>query len=97
MKDQPDRPQAPFPVIALTLGFVPAAFFLAATQTPNFDPSAAFLVAGAVGTLLCCFIASFLLFRHKTILAMAGGILLLLLNGALAFFLGCGALLSGMS
>jgi len=37
----------------------------------------------------CCFTASFLLFRRKTGWAIAVGVLFLLLNGAISFFLGC--------
>jgi hypothetical protein len=97
MNDKSDRRQ-PFPVLALFLGFVPAALVLVVMQMGNLrDPSSSFLAAGAIGTLVCCFIASFLLFRHKTGLAVAGGLLLLLLNGAIAFFLGCSALLAGFS
>ena len=83
MNDQVDRSKK-FPVFALLLGFLPAALLLAVAAIDKFEnPSSSLLSLGAVGTLVCCFGASFQLFRHRTALAVTGGILFLLLNGAM--------------
>ena len=72
-------------------------------------PSALLLMAGAFAlehgtarelwafvcfiSVICCFIASFMLFARKTAAAVLGGLVLLLLNGFVAFFSGCTATL----
>src|SRR5262245_1862451 len=97
-----EEPGKKSPTLALMLAFAPTAMVLAVVgvslvaarfklNLPNF---AALAVLLCVGSLLCCFASSFMLFRRKTGLAVFGGILFLLLNGFIAFFFGCAALLS---
>jgi len=84
------------PLPALVVAFAPAAVFLtllglSAARGKNLTiPS---LWAACIVSVFCCFISSFLLFRRKTGWAIVVGILFLLLNGALSFFLGCVAAL----
>ena len=85
------------PALALVIGFLPALTMMglfAYAQTRNL--STTLLEAECVFSLVCCFAASFLLAMRKTALAIITGILLLFVNGAIAFFFGCTALLSGM-
>jgi len=42
-----------------------------------------------VVSVACCFVSSAMLFRRGTVSAIFGGILLILLNGFIAFFFGC--------
>jgi hypothetical protein len=93
------------PARALLIGFAPAAlmlvfFTVAATDMARSIPdnvARALLIICCVATLVCCFIASRMLFARRTSGAVAGGVLLLLLNLFIAFAFGCGAILIGMS
>jgi hypothetical protein len=86
------------PALALTLAFLPAALALAFGMTSGQDgpPRAVLWEICAVG-VACCFTSSFLLFRRKTGWAIALGIVFLLLNAAISFFVGCVAVLQGMN
>lgn len=79
--------------VAVVLGFFPAALLLGITGSRASSEAVLF---AAVVSVFCCFTSSFLLFRQKSTLATLGGVVFLLLNGAIAFFLGCGAILSGL-
>jgi len=74
------------------LAFAPAAVFLtllgvSAASGKNLTlPS---LWTACIVSVVCCFTSSLLLFRRKTAWAIAVGILFLLVNGGIAFFLGC--------
>jgi hypothetical protein len=99
MNDQPTAPaeKTKSPALALTLAFLPATMALAFGLTSGQDgPSRAVLWSLCAVSLACCFSSSFMLFRRKTGWAIAVGILFLLLNAAISFFVGCVALLQGM-
>jgi hypothetical protein len=81
----------------LVLAFLPAALALGfGTMSGQNGPSRAVLWSICGGGLVCCFTSSFMLIRRKTGWAIAGGILLFMLNAAISFFAGCVALLQGM-
>jgi hypothetical protein len=87
---------------ALILGFLPSAFIItgigiASTAPLDNKTSIALLWAGSIASVICCFTASILLFTRKTSTAIAGGVVLLLLNGIIAFFLGCCATIGSSS
>ncbi|HEX9047620.1 MAG TPA: hypothetical protein VF988_11380 [Verrucomicrobiae bacterium] len=85
------------PALALTLGFLPSAMLLLLLpMVQHGNPSAALLIACCVISVICCFTASFLLFRRGTGLAIFGGILFICLNAFVSFLFGCGAMLTGM-
>ena len=85
------------PAPALTLAFLPSVMVLSIIPfAKNNHPSAAFLIVCCVISIICCFTSSFMLFRRGTGLAIFGGILFLLLNAAVSFFFGCGAILTQM-
>ena len=82
-------------LLALLLGFAPAAMALALLMLkPNLN-SRLFWVPCAL-SVACCFTSSFLLFARRTVLAILAGILFLVLNAAIAFAFGCAAVLNGM-
>ena len=92
-----NEPTRKSPALALVLGFAPAALLLGMlTMNGQSGPHGNVLWPAFGASLLCCFVSSFMLFRRKTGWAIAGGLLLLLLNGAISLFTGCMALLSGM-
>jgi hypothetical protein len=79
---------------ALLIGFFPAAMILAAipigsTMSLGAEAVKALLALGCVVSTVCCFTASIMLFKRHTGGAIAGGILLMLLNAFIAFFFGC--------
>jgi hypothetical protein len=85
--------------LALLIGFAPSVFLLAgfsiaATAPLSNDASAVLLWLGSGASVICCFTASVLMFSRKTGPAILWGIILLLLNGFIAFFFGCCASLS---
>jgi len=91
------------PAVALIIGFVPAALILATIAVASStnlgkQESYALLWVCSVVSVICCFTASIMLFSRKTGGAIAGGVLLMLLNAFIAFFFGCCASfdLSGM-
>ncbi len=92
-----NEPTKKSPALALVLGFTPAALSLAIlTISGQNGPPRNLLWPMCGVSAMCCFTSSFMLFRLKTGWAIAGGLLLLLLNGAISLFAGCVALLSGM-
>jgi len=93
-----NEPKDLSPALALALGFVPSATLLTIFGYASLNQKVTntmFLMA-ALLSVVCCFTSSFLLFRRKTGLAIVAGILLLLVNFGITFFLGCMALLNGM-
>ena len=95
------RPSCLWP--ALVIGFLPSALFLitfaVAFSTSNLgkEESNALLWLCSGVSVVCCFIASILLFKRSTAGAVAGGIVFLLLNAFIGFFFGCCASLNGTS
>ncbi|MDR3405246.1 MAG: hypothetical protein P4L99_22315 [Chthoniobacter sp.] len=82
------------PTVALIIGFVPSALILGTIAVASWanlgkQESYALLWICSVVSVLCCFVASIMLFTRKTGGAIAGGILLMLLNAFIAFFFGC--------
>ncbi|HXT40972.1 MAG TPA: hypothetical protein VN887_13255 [Candidatus Angelobacter sp.] len=91
------QPVKKSPAPALMLAFLPATLALAIGMTSGQSgPPRGVLWAVCVVSVASCFTSSFLLFRRKTGWAIAVGILFLLLNAAISFFVGCVALLQGM-
>jgi hypothetical protein len=85
------------PVLALAIGFLPAALLLLiGTISGQSGPSSNVLWPIFLACLVCCFASSFMLFRRKTAWSILGGLLLLLLNGAISLFTGCFAVVRGM-
>ena len=88
--------------LALVIGFAPSVILLAgitvAATAPlsnvSNDAADVLLWLGSGASVICCFTASILLFSRKTGPAILWGIILLLLNGFIAFFFGCCASLS---
>ena len=79
------------------LAFLPAALVLAIGTTSGQNGlSALVLWSISAVSMICCFVSSFMMVRRKTGWAIALGILLLLLNVAISFFVGCVAVLKGM-
>jgi hypothetical protein len=92
--EKPQRKSWPS-VIALVLAFLPAAFLLSMEHIyANRRATTAELVWASVLSLVFCITSSLLLFTRKRIWAILLGVLLLLLNLAIAFFLGCVAVLN---
>ena len=86
--------------LALPLAFLPSVLLigglsvLATNQAPQVFQSPVFLGIICVVCIACCFTASILMFRRKTVLAIMFGILFLLLNAAISFFFGCATILT---
>jgi len=95
MNHEPNKRQRPTgsPVIALCLGFAPAAILMALFSGLDRSLSGSeqntLLWLACAASIFCCFISSALLFRRGTGGAIAGALLLILLNGFIAFFFGC--------
>src|SRR6266404_6449277 len=86
------------PALALALGFAPAALLLLiGTISGQNGPKASVLWPMFFVSAGCCFSSSFMLFRRRTGWAIACGVLLLFLNAAISFFVGCLALIGGLS
>ncbi len=86
------EPTGKSPALALVLAFVPGAILLTllgVSAAVGKDLTIPLLWTASIVSVGCCFTASFLLFRRKTGWAIAAGVLFLLLNGAISFFLGC--------
>ncbi len=85
--NEPDKKKKS-PALALVLAFLPSVMILAILPfARNANPSTALLIAGFVISVVCCFTSSFMLFRRGTGLAILGGIIFLLLNCVVSFFL----------
>jgi hypothetical protein len=90
------EPPEKSPVLALVLAFAPAAILLTllgVSAALGKNLAIPLLWTASIVSVGCCFTASFLLFLRKTGWAIAVGVLFLLLNGAISFFLGCVAAL----
>jgi|SRR6185312_7539644 hypothetical protein len=93
-----DKPRSKSPVFALVLAFLPAAIALALGLSSGQDgPSAIVLWSICAVGVVCCFTSSFMLIRRKAVWAIVLGILFLLLNMGISFFVGCVAVLKGMN
>jgi hypothetical protein len=95
MENIPNEPQKSksSPLIALLLGFTPAAILIAVfggvgLKLPSSEQNV-FLWVACIVSIVCCFISSAMLFRRRTGGAIAGAFLLMLLNAFIAFFFGC--------
>jgi Mg/Co/Ni transporter MgtE len=95
MENIPPEPQKPkrSPLIALLLGFTPAAILIAVfsgagQKVPRADQNTV-LWGACVISIICCFVSSSLLLRRRADGAVAGAVLLMFLNGFIAFFFGC--------
>ena len=85
------------PALALAIGFAPAAvWLLIGTISGQNGPKSAVLWPLFFVCVACCFTSAFMLFRRKTGWAIAAGLLLLLLNGAISLFTGCMAVVAGL-
>jgi hypothetical protein len=77
-------------IIALFLAFTPAALLLGLFSfKPNVGPAG--LKNACILSAICCFVSSFMLFSRRTSLAILAGVGFFILNGLIAFFLGCAA------
>jgi len=97
----PDKPPTPkkSPALALILGFLPSVLLLgifAWFSRPAADGKleAVPLLIALVVSVGCCFSSAILLFSRNTGLAIAAGVIFLLLNGAISLVFGCGAAFS---
>jgi O-antigen/teichoic acid export membrane protein len=87
--------------LALPLAFLPSVLLiggisvLSTNLVPQFFQSAVVLGILCIVCIACCFTASILMFRRKTVVAVVFGILFLLLNAAISFFFGCATVLTG--
>ena len=107
MENETDKPTEPkgdqgLSPFALFLAFAPSALlfltfssglsrmFEGASRSTNL----AFVWLACFVTVACCLCSSYLMFRRGTAASIVGGLLLLLLNGFIAFFLGCSASLN---
>ncbi len=89
------RPPGKSPAFALLLAFVPSALFLT-FATLRLPPSVLSFSAVALVSLGCCVTSSFILFKRKTKTSIVVGIIFLLLNAGMAFFMGCSAWIMSM-
>jgi hypothetical protein len=94
--NQSENPHKGKPIVALLIGFAPAALGMAtiavaANITMGPSISHVILGLGCLISILCCIVSSRMLFRRRTASAVVGGVLLLLLNGFIALFFGCAA------
>jgi hypothetical protein len=100
MSDEP-APKSDNIVILLVLAFLPSAMLLAFIGVTNGGRSN--LLLGPMLTLacfvsvVCCFGSAFMLFKRKSWMAIFAGIVFLLLNGAISFLFGCGAILTQLT
>lgn len=88
------KPQNNSLVAALLLGFAPSATLLLLALLKQNSVKELFVIL-TIGSLLCCFVSSYLLFKRRTGMAIVGGICLILLNLVVSFFCGCAAMVNG--
>ena len=95
MENNSNEPQKPksSPLIALLLGFIPAAILMAVfsgvgQKIPTVEQNT-FLWIACITSIMCCFVSSAMLFSRRTGGAIAGAFLLMFLNAFIAFFFGC--------
>jgi hypothetical protein len=90
--NEPPKPKGT-PAIALFLGFTPAVILIALVGGMGRNVSGSeqnvLLWLACLASVACCFISSVMLFRRGTGGAIAGAVLLMLLNVFIAFFFGC--------
>ena len=92
-----NEPPKKSPRLALALGFAPAAISLVIGATCGQNGPTSKVLWSIFGvSVVCCFASSFMLIRRNTGWAIAGWLLFLLSNAAIAFFAGCVAVLQGM-
>jgi hypothetical protein len=80
-------------ILGLFLAFVPALIFLSLKDKPWGNYGNTFWVACGV-SIVCCFVSSSMLLRHRAVWAILVGILFFALNAVISFLLGCGAVLN---
>jgi hypothetical protein len=81
--------------LALLLAFAPSFMLLGVfTFTGHTSHPAIILAALCCASAVCCVVSAFLLFRHNIWWATLTALVFFLLNLAISFFLGCGAVLS---
>jgi hypothetical protein len=87
MNEQPEKSKKS-PAVALLLAFLPTAIMLSLrVLRPNISNT--MLIVACVVSVICCFVSSSMLFARRSGLAILAGLFFLLLNGLIAFFLGC--------
>jgi hypothetical protein len=103
---QPNKPNGntKSPALGLILAFVPSVIVLSTItfgadsllkKTPD-ATGRVILWAACFASVVCCFVASFVLFRRKTAYAVFGGIVFLFLNAVISFLFGCAASWHGL-
>jgi hypothetical protein len=81
--------------IALLLAFVPSALFLT-FATMRSRPSVWLFSGITLVSIACCVTSSLILFKRKTKASIIVGIIFLLVNASVVFFLGCSAWIMGI-
>jgi hypothetical protein len=95
MENKPNEPQPPRKgtIAGLFVGFLPSVILISlfggSANHLSSSGENTFLWLAFAASLVCCLVSSALLFRRGTGGAVTGAVLLLLLNGFIAFFLGC--------
>jgi hypothetical protein len=74
-------------MVGLVLAFVPSALILVLIKSDGGN----YLVPACIISIICCFTSSFMLFSRGTGWSVFLGLTFLVLNVAIAFFLGCTA------
>ncbi|MFO1487619.1 MAG: hypothetical protein U1F65_03995 [Verrucomicrobiota bacterium] len=92
------KPKSSLP-LALLLAFAPAGILMAVVAwiSQQHGPSRSavpMLWAASLLSVVCCLVSSAMLFNRRSVVAILFALLLLILNGLIAFFLGCCATLS---
>jgi hypothetical protein len=94
--NEPTEIKKKSPALALILGFLPTPMALLLLPNLMGHPAPHYLrgisIALCLFSAFCCFASSFMLFARRTGLAIMAGILFLIVNGLIAFFSGCSAL-----
>ena len=103
MSDEPNQSRPGEPekkktsALALPLALVPSVLILILfTFFGSGNPPMILFFAMCGASIVCCFASAFMFFRHRTFVAIFCGILFLILNGVISFFLGCAAIVSGL-
>jgi len=81
--------------LALALAFLPSVMLLGFYPfVRDGQVQALPLVVACLISIGCCFASAIMLFRRNTGLALAAGVLFLLLNMVISFLFGCGVVLT---